>query len=229
MLLLIIISIIFFGAVESSADIFKNVSDDGVIVFTNVPLDRNSRLIMKETRPVNNAKKENSKISRKEVFHAIAEDKAKEYDIDPELVKAVIKAESNWESDAISSKGAIGLMQLMPSTALYMGVVNPLDPIENVDGGIRYLKYLIKKFNGDISLALAAYNAGPSRIERFRSIPPISETITYVRKVMNMYAGNKGRDLNADFRKIKTENNNIRKIILEDGTVLFTNYYPAYY
>lgn len=228
-MLLLIISIIFFGAVESSADIFKNVSDDGVIVLTNVPLDRNSRLIIKETRSADNAKKENSKIPRKEVFHAIAEDKAKEHDIDPDLVKAVIKAESNWEPDAISSKGAIGLMQLMPSTALYMGVGNPLDPIENVDGGIRYLKYLIKKFNGDISLALAAYNAGPSRVERFRNIPPISETITYVRKVMNTYSGNKGRDLNADFRKIKTENNNIRKIILEDGTVLFTNYHPAYY
>jgi len=221
---LLIISIIFFGAVEASADIFKNVSDDGVVVFTNVPLDRNSRLIIKEVGSVASANKENSNNPKKEVFYAVAEDKAKKHDIDPELVKAVIKAESNWNPDAISPKGAIGLMQLMPSTASYMGVGNPLDPSENIDGGIRYLKYLLEKFNYDLTLALAAYNAGPSRVEKLRNIPPISETITYVRKVMNTYLGNKERGLNTGFRKIMAKNINIRKITLEDGTVLFTNY-----
>jgi soluble lytic murein transglycosylase-like protein len=108
---------------------------------------------------------------------------AARYRVDPALVRAVIHAESAFKPGARSSKGALGLMQLMPDTARDMGVIDALSPQENIQGGVRYLAWLLEKTSGDTLLATAAYNAGPGAVERFNGIPPYEETQTYVKRV----------------------------------------------
>jgi soluble lytic murein transglycosylase-like protein len=107
--------------------------------------------------------------------------------LDPALVRAVISTESNWDTGAVSSKGAMGLMQLVPGTARLMGVSDIFDPAQNVDGGVRYLRMLLERYNGDLDKALAAYNAGPGAVDRFGGVPNIRETRDYVRKVTSTY------------------------------------------
>lgn len=108
---------------------------------------------------------------------------ARKYAVDPALVRAVIHAESAFNAKAISSKGAQGLMQLMPGTASDLGVSNAMDARENIEGGVKYLAALLKEFDGDIKLATAAYNAGPGAVKKYNGIPPYSETKVYVERV----------------------------------------------
>lgn len=112
---------------------------------------------------------------------------AKRHDIDPTLFEAVIWQESRWNPSALSPKGAAGLAQLMPGTARQLGV-DPLDPVANLDGGAQYLKKMLDSFNGDVSLALAAYNAGPTRVLKNKAIPPFAETQNYVASIQQRVA-----------------------------------------
>ncbi len=108
---------------------------------------------------------------------------AQKYGVDPALVRAVIHAESAFKADAISNKGAVGLMQLMPATAADLGVADSRSPEQNIDGGVRYLAQLLQRTGGDTRLACAAYNAGPAAVERHGGVPPYAETRTYVKRV----------------------------------------------
>lgn len=109
------------------------------------------------------------------------------YGVDPALVRAVIKTESNFNRWAVSNKGALGLMQLIPETGRRYGVRDFFDPQQNVDGGVRYLRSLLEKFNGNLDLSLAAYNAGENLVERLGRVPPIPETTNYVRRIRAIY------------------------------------------
>ena len=114
---------------------------------------------------------------------------AARHNVDPNLVRAVVKVESNFNSNAVSRKGALGLMQLMPQTARQLKVKNPFDPDQNVDAGVRHLKDLLESYGGDVKLTLAAYNAGEGAVARSRGVPHFAETQDYVRKITNLYYG----------------------------------------
>jgi hypothetical protein len=117
------------------------------------------------------------------VIRDMIDETAKRHGVDPALVHSVIKVESNYQQKAISPKGAQGLMQLIPATARRFGVANPFDPSQNLEGGVKYLRYLTERFGGDLRLALAAYNAGEGAVDRHQGIPPYQETQQYVTKI----------------------------------------------
>jgi hypothetical protein len=218
------IVIVLLFSTSSWADIYQYTADDGSVHFTDSPRDGRGKVVIKEKAVQNEVRyspKKNSQNIDNSNFGHLAAEKAREHNLDPKLVQAVIKAESNWNHRAVSPKGARGLMQLMPSTASLMGVSNSFNPEDNIDGGVRYLKHLIEKFNGNLTLALAAYNAGPGRVEKTRSVPAIPETVTYVNRVMSYYSG--GNFLPVSYGGYKSKPDRIKKVVLNDGTILFTN------
>jgi soluble lytic murein transglycosylase-like protein len=165
-----------------TADIYAIRNPDGTVSFTDVPTGPGYSLIIRTDPPPQPA--------WREVVHRESE----RFGLDPQLIRAVIRVESNEDPKAISSKGAQGLMQLMPDTARELGVRDAFRPHENVRGGITYLASLIERFRGRLDLALAAYNAGPGAVERHGGIPPYPETQEFVRKVLDIYSrlGRKG-------------------------------------
>lgn len=150
----------------------------------------------------------------------IVQEAAERHDLDPALVKAVISTESNWNPYAVSSKGAMGLMQLVPSTAERFGVGNPYDPAQNVEGGTAYLKELLDRYHGDLKKSLAAYNAGPGAVDASGGVPWYPETRRYVRKVTNAYFRSDADhgSTPSGFRKAP-----VRREVEPDGQVVFTN------
>lgn len=171
-------AVLFLGAGVVCADIYEVRSSSGAVSFTDTPVVPEYRVVIRE--PVAEARKGAH-------WKDVARSEAAKKNLDPLLVKAVIHVESGENPDALSSKGAMGLMQLMPGTAKALGVKDPFKPQDNVTGGVKYLSQMVDRFRGRLDLALAAYNAGPSAVERFRGIPPYGETRNYVTKVMTAY------------------------------------------
>jgi soluble lytic murein transglycosylase-like protein len=141
------------------------------------------------------------------------------YNVDPALIRAVIQTESNFNSKAVSSKGALGLMQLVPETARQLGVNNAFDPKQNLEGGVHYLQTLLQRYNGDLDKALAAYNAGPGAVDRARGVPRYRETREYVQKVTDSYYRPGSDRLPRAFGLPRP----IYRTVNDDGRVVFTN------
>ncbi len=163
-----------------AAEIYQYVDQDGTIHLSNVPTDPRFRRVDPGRRALR------GRIEKKELERLIGW-YSRRHRLDPALLRAVIKAESNFDPRAVSRAGAMGFMQLMPGTAEALNVYDPYNPMENISGGARYLRYLLDRFDGNLKLALAAYNAGESLVLRYRKVPPIDETRHYVRKVLRFY------------------------------------------
>ncbi len=173
------------------ADLYSFVAPNGSVHFSNVPTDERYRPIV--LRPL--AQPSGSAFRDESGYDRMIEAAARRHDVPAALVKAVIRVESNFNAGAVSRTGARGLMQLMPDTARALGVVNAFHPVENLNGGVLYLRAMLKRY-GDLSRALAAYNAGPTAVDRYGGIPPYGETRDYVDKVLAYY-----RDYHGDFRQ----------------------------
>jgi soluble lytic murein transglycosylase-like protein len=187
--------------VNAQADIYQFVDDSGVVHFTNVPSGqvRKTTKVHREPRgtasslaaarpgPVaaGRQRSEDIPVSYVNIINSACE----RYGVDPSLVHAIVKVESDFNPFAISSKGAMGLMQLMPQTASTMNVRNTFSPDENIEGGVRYLRYLLDRYEGNLSLSLAAYNSGETSVKKWGTIPPFKETQDYVKKIMQIYNG----------------------------------------
>lgn len=170
------------------ADIYRYEDPEGTLHFTDAPTDRRYKMIMRDIRKdrkLRTAFRLPGYARNPAEFEPIINSCSREFGVDSSLVKAVIHAESGYNPNAVSPKGAQGLMQLMPKTAQGLKVADSLNPSDNVRGGVRYLRFLLDTFNGNESLALAAYNAGLNSVAKYGGIPPYQETREYVAKVLS--------------------------------------------
>ncbi len=184
------VSLLAAASAGATTHIYTYVDADGVKHFTDMPDNNRYRLLvlspndMTESGDRYNA----NMLARASQYDAIIEKAAVSAAVEPNLLRAVIVVESGFNSRAVSKRGAVGLMQLMPATASRFGVANPYDPLQNVHGGARYLKFLMDRFGQNVRLALAAYNAGEEAVDRNGGrIPPFTETMAYVPKVLKIY------------------------------------------
>lgn len=165
------------------ADIYMYIDDNGVMHFTNTPTsnEHEYKVYIKERISVS------KKFYSTNKYDHFITDASEQTGVDSRLLKAMIKAESDFNTRAVSKKGAMGLMQIMPENFKMLDLENPFDPLQNIRAGARYFQQLFKRFNGKLALSLAAYNAGPTAVDRYKRIPPYQETEEYVRRVLRYY------------------------------------------
>jgi len=180
------LSLLFFIS-PAFAGIYRYEDERGVVHFTNCPRDSKFKLYIKESKEDGEEIDSLSNAIDSNRYDRLISEFSEKYQVDFALIKAMIRAESGFNAYAVSRKGAKGLMQLMPLTAQRVDVFNIFNPRENIEGGVRHLKYLLNLFNDDLRLSLAAYNAGENLVYELRSIPPYRETVDYIRKVLGYY------------------------------------------
>jgi len=186
----LIATALYATVAEAGSKIYTYVDADGLRHYTDVPDNNRYKLLVlsPQDRTESGQYYDLSLLARATQYDSIIEKAALSAAVEPNLLRAVIVVESGFNSRAVSKRGAVGLMQLMPATATRFGVSNPYDPKQNVHAGARYLKFLIDRFGQDIGLALAAYNAGEEAVDRNGGrIPPFAETMAYVPRVLKIY------------------------------------------
>ena len=174
------------------ADVYVYKDQNGVMTFTNVPAHNGFRRVLKESNGSRSAA-----VSFNASYDSLIRTASGRHSVDANLIRAVIKTESDFNAAARSNKGAMGLMQLMPETARLHNVLDAYDPGENVEGGVRHLRMLLDRYQGNLELSLAAYNAGSAAVEKHQGIPPFAETREYVRRVLRFYDSYRGGGLQA--------------------------------
>lgn len=179
-----------FLATPGLADVYVYKDKQGVLTFTNVPTHQGFRRVIRE----GNARFSSQGLSANS-YEGLIRSASSRHNVDADLIRAVIKVESDFDSSARSHKGATGLMQLMPETGRLHNVEDLYDPSANIEGGVRHLKLLLGKYQGDLELSLAAYNAGIKAVEKHGGIPPFAETRDYVRRVLRYYQTYRGDSL----------------------------------
>jgi soluble lytic murein transglycosylase len=172
--------------VVSGADIYRYVDGEGVIHYSNTQPDEKFTLYLREG-PKAAPRAPASALPGASWMTGYVDRFSRANDLPPALVHAIIKAESNGQRKAVSRKGAEGVMQLMPFTSKRLRVADPFDPIENIEGGVKYIKELLVTFEGNLTNTVAAYNAGPAAVRKYGGVPPYQETRLYVRRVMDLY------------------------------------------
>lgn len=177
----LIVGLTFFVIPAANADIYVYIDHEGTLHFTNTPTSNQYKVYMRETyaKP--------STPFHITSYDDVISEAAKRHGLSSSLIKALIHVESFFNPKAVSKKGAIGLMQIMPENLQALNISDPFDPWENIMGGASYLKSMLERFRGELPLALAAYNAGPTAVERYHDIPPYPETEAYVKKVMRFF------------------------------------------
>ena len=186
----LIATLLAASAAAAHSQIYTYVDADGLRHYTDVPDNNRYRLLIlsPRDRTASGDRYDAMLLAKAGRYDSIIEKAATAASVEPNLLRAVIVVESGFNSRAVSKRGAMGLMQLMPATATRFGVSNPYDPLQNVHAGARYLKFLIDRFGQDVRLALAAYNAGEDAVDRNGGqIPPFSETMAYVPRVLKIY------------------------------------------
>lgn len=173
---------LFLLPASAAGDIYRYVDENGVTVFTDRPVHAGYKVHVRERGSFRLAS-----LSGYYPYRDVVIEACSIYSMDEALIRAVMEVESDYNRFAISSAGARGLMQLMPETALHLGVRNVWDPRQNIHAGTAYLKRFVKRFSGNMELALAAYNAGPNAVAYYGRVPPYPQTVNYVRKVMLLY------------------------------------------
>ena len=175
--------ILSFLAPAAIADIYRYIDENGVMHFTNAPTSssREFKLFLRER-----STSAPSWYNRGE-YDDLITSASERFGVSFPLLKAIIKAESDFDALAVSKKGAMGLMQIMPQNFKFLGIKDPFDPTQNINAGARYFRQLYDRFNGKLALSLAAYNAGPTAVDRYQTIPPYEETEEYVRRVLKYY------------------------------------------
>jgi soluble lytic murein transglycosylase-like protein len=205
----------------AAATLYSFGDEQGVTHFTNVPSDPRFRKMPEGAPPPRTRSSGGAPAEKYETEIARCAD---DHGVDDALVKAVIKAESNFDNRAITRAGAQGLMQLMPETARLRNVENPFNPSQNIDGGVRHLKYLLSTF-GDTKLALAAYNAGENAVRKYNGVPPFPETKNYVSTVLSHYGRYSGLapEEGATGKPAAAKKAEIETFVNAEGTRVFTN------
>ncbi|OGW48275.1 MAG: hypothetical protein A2078_03125 [Nitrospirae bacterium GWC2_57_9] len=182
----------------AQADIYQFTDESGVVHFTNVSGGKKHKRVRKESsgRSLSYSPPSRSDAPAPitssnfpSAYVDIINSACTRHGVDASLVHALVKVESDFNPYAVSRKGAMGLMQLMPQTALEWNVRDSFNPVENIDGGVKYLRYLIDRYEGNLSLALAAYNSGETAVKKWGTIPPYRETQNYVQRIMKLYSG----------------------------------------